>query len=116
MEKVTTLKTTVIMLAALAQETRLALFRLLIRHGPDGLKAGEIARALHVPNSTLSYHLTELERAGLIISTKKQRHIIYKTNLEQLDSFLSFLVEDCCHVSGDACFPFLEKTDKAQRP
>ncbi len=102
-------KTAVVMLAALAQETRLALFRLLIRQGPVGLKAGDIACSLHVPNSTLSYHLTELERAGLIRSTKNRRQVIYAANLDRLDSFLSFLVEDCCQVSGSSCFSFINE-------
>jgi len=110
------IKNTVMMLAALAQETRLSLFRLLVRRGPDGLMAGDIARSLNVPNSTLSYHLSELERAGLLISTKKQRHIIYAANMTQVDGFLSFLIEDCCRGSGDLCFTSLDKTIKANIP
>lgn len=102
------------MLSALAQETRLSLFRLLVKQGPDGMKAGDIARSLHIPNSTLSYHLTELERAGLITSQKQQRHIIYAPDLKRLDGFLSFLIEDCCQGSsqgspqgsGGLCFSF----------
>ena len=100
------------MLAALAQETRLALFRLLVQQGASGLIAGDIARTLDVPNSTLSYHLTELERSGLITSQKKQRKIIYVANLDQLDGFLSFLVADCCQASNDSCFSILDKTLK----
>ena len=106
MTKETTIKTTVAMLSALAQETRLTLFRLLVKQGPDGMKAGDIARHLDIPNSTLSYHLAELERSGLITSTKQQRQIIYAPDLKQLEGFLSFLIEDCCQGSGDPCFSF----------
>lgn len=114
MKKDQTLQTTVQMLSALAQETRLTLFRLLVRQGPDGINAGDIARNLGVPNSTLSYHLAELEQAGLITSQKQQRQIIYAAHIENLDHFLSFLVEDCCQVSGDNCFSFLSRSqDKA---
>ncbi len=109
MNEATMTKMTVTMLAALAHETRLALFRLLIRRGPEGSKAGDIARELAVPNSTLSYHLTELEQARLITSTKQQRQIIYAANMEALEDFLAFLIEDCCQTSGDPCFSLLNK-------
>ncbi len=109
---------TVAMLSALAQETRLSLFRLLIRKGPNGLNAGEIARHLNVPNSTLSYHLSELTQAGLILSHKEQRAVIYSANMDGVDWLLRFLVEDCCQGDTDYCFSFMpDKTtndDKGQ--
>lgn len=98
------IKSVVTLLSALAQETRLALFRLLIQQGTKGLNAGEIAKRLNVPNSTLSYHLTELEHANLIIAQKSQRQIIYSVNIGQLDYLLSFLIEDCCQSSNESCF------------
>lgn len=102
-------KNAVAMLAALAQETRLALFRLLIKKGPDGMMAGEIAQALGVPNSTLSYHLTTLEKAGLICATKQQRSIYYATNQPHISGFFAYLIEDCCQGAEDTCFTFMMK-------
>ena len=98
------LSNAVTMLSALAQETRLELFRLLVKQGPEGMNAGSIAERLGVPRSTLSYHLTELEQSHLIQSEKHARQIIYSANFERLEGFLSFLVEDCCQGSGDKCF------------
>ncbi|WP_204602405.1 ArsR/SmtB family transcription factor [Paremcibacter congregatus] len=102
-------KNAVNMMAALAQETRLKLFRLLIQQSPDGLMAGEIARRLGVPNSTLSYHLTALEQADLICSAKAQRAIYYTANMARLDGFLGYLIEDCCHGADNKCFTFMTR-------
>lgn len=98
------------LLGALAQDTRLSLFRLLITQGPERLCAGDIADKLSVPRSTLSYHLNELEQAGLITSEKNQRQIFYSANFKQLERFLAFLMEDCCQATGEACLTFQEKT------
>ncbi|WP_138378798.1 ArsR/SmtB family transcription factor [Luteithermobacter gelatinilyticus] len=96
-------KTAVHILAALAQETRLELFRLLVQQGHAGMNAGRIAQVLRIPNSTLSYHLAELEKVGLVLSEKVQRHIIYRADYAQMEKFLAFLVEDCCQGSGEIC-------------
>ena len=84
-------------LAALAQESRLRAFRLLVRSG-SGMAAGEIARALDIPHNTLSSHLTILVNAGLIQSHRESRSIIYAINLEGTRTLLGFLMEDCCRA------------------
>jgi DNA-binding transcriptional ArsR family regulator len=99
--------------AALAQETRLAIFRLLVQQGPSGLPAGEIAGRVGVAPSTLSFHLAQLERSGLLRSVRVQRQILYATDYEGTRKLLTFLMEDCCRgmpelcgdVAGQACTP-----------
>lgn len=81
---------------ALAQPTRLDAFRLLVRHEPDGLPVGEIARALGVPHNTLSTHLAILARAGLVRSERRSRLIIYRADLDAVQQLAAFLLEDCC--------------------
>jgi DNA-binding transcriptional ArsR family regulator len=90
-------------LAGLAQEHRLRVFRLLVREGPIGLPAGEIALRLGVPPSTMSSHLAQLERAGLLRSRRDQRRIIYAVELEGVRSLLAFLIEDCCQGHPEIC-------------
>jgi DNA-binding transcriptional ArsR family regulator len=90
-------------LAALAQETRLAVFRLLVREGPTGLAAGTIAERLGVAPSTLSFHLSHLERAGLIRSARAQRQIFYALDVEGTRRLIGFLTEDCCQGNPDLC-------------
>lgn len=92
-------------LAALAQESRLQTFRLLVRAGTDGLPAGKIAEELGVPSATLSFHLKELSTAGLIGQRRDGRSIIYSLNVEAMQSLLSFLVEDCCQGQPELCQP-----------
>ena len=89
--------------AALAHETRLAVLRLLVREGPNGLPAGAIAEALDVVASTLSFHLKELERAGLLTSWRRQRQIFYAADFEGLRRLLTFLTEDCCQGRAEIC-------------
>ena len=89
--------------AALAQETRLAALRLLVQAGPSGLPAGEIAQRLGVPPSTLSFHLKELDRAGLVRSWRVQRQIRYAAHYEGLRRLLAFLTEDCCNGHPEIC-------------
>jgi ArsR family transcriptional regulator, arsenate/arsenite/antimonite-responsive transcriptional repressor len=95
----------ILALAALAQSTRLDVFRLLVKHEPDGLAAGEIARALAVPQNTMSSHLAILARAGLVMSERQSRSIIYRANLPTFQDLTSFMVEDCCGGRADLCAP-----------
>jgi ArsR family transcriptional regulator, arsenate/arsenite/antimonite-responsive transcriptional repressor len=93
----------VLALAAMAQETRLATLRLLVQAGPSGLPAGEIAERIGVPSSTLSFHLKELDRAGLVRSWRVQRQIRYAADYEGLRRLLSFLTADCCNGHPEIC-------------
>lgn len=88
-------------LAALAHEHRLALFRLLVQTGPDGLPAGRIAGALGVPNSSLSHHLALLHEAGLVTQRREGRSLIYAADYPAMERLLGFLTENCC--AGAAC-------------
>jgi ArsR family transcriptional regulator, arsenate/arsenite/antimonite-responsive transcriptional repressor len=97
-------------LSALAQESRLKVFRLLVRQGPSGMAAGEIARTLQVPNNTMSAHLATLSRAGLIASRKESRSVIYAVDLAGTRALLSFLLEDCCRGRSELCAPLIEAT------
>ena len=90
-------------LGALAQETRLALFRRLVQQGPAGLAAGEIAAALAVPAPTLSFHLAQLERAGLVLSRREGRSIRYAASFGAMEELLAYLYENCCQAG--ACCP-----------
>ncbi|HYD37301.1 MAG TPA: helix-turn-helix domain-containing protein [Allosphingosinicella sp.] len=90
-------------LGALAQEHRLALFRLLVQAGPDGLAAGVIAAKLGVPNSSLSFHLAQLSRAGLIRQERRHRSLIYRADFAAMNGLVGFLLENCC--GGAACGP-----------
>lgn len=94
-------------LGALAQATRLDAFRLLVRHEPDGLAAGEVAKALGVPQNTMSVHLATLARAGLIRSERRSRIINYRADLDQLKALTLFLVKDCCGGSAELCVPLI---------
>ncbi len=90
-------------LGALAQETRLAVFRLLIKEGPNGLSAGTVAARVGVPPATLSFHLGQLERAGLIRSRRQSRSIIYAADIEGTRRLIAFLTEDCCQGQPEIC-------------
>ena len=94
-------------LSALSQLTRLEVFRLLVRHEPAGLPAGEIARALEVPHNTMSAHLTILARANLVISTRRSRSIIYRADIPSLRDLVLFLVKDCCNGNPELCGPLI---------
>jgi len=91
-------------LAALTQETRLNIFRLLVRHAPSGLPAGAIARHLRLPGPTLSFHLNVLAAAELVQPRKNGRSISYSANLESVNQLTIFLMENCCGGRG-GCGP-----------
>ena len=99
---------TVLALAALAQPTRLEVFRLLVRHEPKGLAAGEIARALAVPQNTMSSHLAVLSRAGLVSAERFSRSIVYRADLTQLRAVMVFMLRDCCGGRPEICAPLVE--------
>ena len=88
-------------LAALAQEHRLTLFRLLVQAGESGMAAGAIADALGVPNSSLSFHLTQLRTAGLILQERQHRSLIYRANYPAMNALVAYLMENCC--AGTDC-------------
>ena len=90
-------------LSALSQETRLAVFRHLVAAGPEGRPAGLIATRLKVPSPTLSFHLRELERAGLVTQRRESRNIIYAANYATMRALLSYLMEDCCGGRPEIC-------------
>ncbi|WP_315736027.1 MULTISPECIES: metalloregulator ArsR/SmtB family transcription factor [unclassified Bradyrhizobium] len=98
----------VLALAALAQPTRLNAFRILASHEPEGLSAGELARALEVPQNTLSAHLSILSRADLVTSERHSRSIIYRANLAEFQKVALFLLQDCCGGRPEVCAPLIE--------
>ena len=91
-------------LAALAQESRLAVFRLLVSRGPDGYAAGEIGERLGIPGPTLSFHLKELTQAGLITPRKESRYVYYAPAFGRMNQLLGYLTENCCS-QGATCAP-----------
>ncbi|CEJ15207.1 Helix-turn-helix domain protein [bacterium YEK0313] len=93
--------------AALAQLTRLEVFRLLVATEPEGLPAGEVARRLAVPHNTMSSHLAVLSRAGLVRSERASRSIVYRADLDALHAVIAFLVKDCCGGRPEVCVPLL---------
>lgn len=101
-------KLAVKMLAALAQDTRLAVFRQLVEAGPAGRAAGELAETLACAPATLSFHLKELSHAGLIEGRQDGRYVIYAANFSGMNALLAYLTENCCRVSAPAdgcCVP-----------
>ena len=88
--------TAVEVLAALAQETRIDIFRTLVEYEPAGLPAGKIGEILELPGATLSFHLNQLKQAGLVVSTRDGRSLIYSANTDAVDQLAQFLQQDCC--------------------
>jgi len=99
-------------LAALAQEHRLALFRLLVQAGGDGMAAGAIADALGVPNSSLSFHLAQLKSAGLVTQERRHRSLIYRADFAAMNALLGYLTENCC--AGAPCAPAASPRERTQ--
>jgi len=98
----------ILALAALAQPTRLDVFRLLVKHEPKGLPAGDIAKDLAVPHNTMSSHLAILARAGLVSPERHGRSIVYRANLATLQSMTLFLLQDCCGGEPALCASLIE--------
>jgi ArsR family transcriptional regulator, arsenate/arsenite/antimonite-responsive transcriptional repressor len=95
-------------LAALAHSSRLDVFRLLVRRGPEGYPAGEVGQRLGIPGPTLSFHLKELAQAGLIESRREGRFVFYSASMERMNTLMFFLTDNCCSLgsSGSAsCAP-----------
>jgi ArsR family transcriptional regulator len=89
-------------LAAIAQESRLAIYRLLVQRGPEGYTPGEISEHLGIPGPTLSFHLKELAQAGLVTVRRKSRFMHYSASFERMNALVSYLTENCCSL-GTAC-------------
>lgn len=94
-------------LSALAQSTRLDTFRLLVKHEPDGIPAGELARMLDVPQNTMSAHLSTLSRAGLVKGERQSRSIIYRADIDGFRNLTLFMIRDCCGGNADLCGPLI---------
>jgi ArsR family transcriptional regulator, arsenate/arsenite/antimonite-responsive transcriptional repressor len=98
----------IVALAALAQSTRLDVFRRLVKHEPAGIAAGELARLLDVPQNTMSSHLATLSRAGLVTAERQSRSIIYRADLKAFQAVVLFLLQDCCSGKPEICAPLIE--------
>lgn len=90
----------IVALAALAQEHRLAAFRLLVEAGPDGVSAGDLADRLDIPRSSLSFHLNQMMQAGLIVQRRESRSLIYSADYAAMTALIGFLTENCCRGTG----------------
>jgi ArsR family transcriptional regulator len=98
----------ILALAALAQSTRLDVFRLLVKHEPDGLAAGDIAKALTVPQNTMSSHLAVLSHAGLVSAQRFSRSIVYRADLTRFQDVVLFMLRDCCDGRPEICAPLVD--------
>lgn len=107
-------KKVVAALAALAQTSRLAVFRLLVQAGPEGLAASKIAEQLEIPASSLSFHLKELSHVELIVSRQDGRFIIYAANYDAMNELIGFLTENCC--AGNSCSSTALAKQEVKRP
>jgi DNA-binding transcriptional ArsR family regulator len=102
-------------LAALAQENRLDVFRLLVQAGPEGMAAGAVAAALKLAPNTLTFHFDRLRDAGLVTVRREGRSMIYAAKFEVMNELLGFLTENCCQGATDACAPAVCKPTRTQR-
>jgi len=104
-------------LGALAHESRLAIFRMLVKRGPDGYTPTELGEKLGVPGPTLSFHLKELQRAGLLNVRRDGRFLYYRPNFAHMNALVGFLTENCCALSEKGCSPECVPTvDEAPLP
>ena len=103
-------------LAALAQEHRLRIFRLLVKRGPSGLPAGEIADKIGIGPTNTSFHLKELDRAGLLRATRQGRYIRYAIDVEGMRKLLTYLTEECCQGRPELCGQAFVAASKSCRP
>jgi ArsR family transcriptional regulator, arsenate/arsenite/antimonite-responsive transcriptional repressor len=108
--------TVVTSLGALAQETRLDIFRLLVQKGPEGMPAGEIGQRLGQPSPTLSFHLNHLRFTGLVTSRRESRSIIYSANFKAMTELLAYLTENCCGGQQELCTPSAASESPSQYP
>lgn len=90
-------------LSALASEARLAVYRLLVKRGPEGYTPSELAGRLDLPAPTLSFHLKGLVQAGLVVSRRESRNLYYSPNFERMNGLVGFLTENCCSLAGEGC-------------
>lgn len=102
--------------AALAQDTRLAIYRTLVEAGPVGLSAGALAEALGVPAPTLSFHLAQLRGASLITQRRDSRLLIYAVDIKRMNDVIAFLSDRCCGGQPDLCLPISNRTATDARP
>lgn len=107
-------KTAVSALAALAHESRLAIFRLLIQVGPQGLAASKISEQLNIQPSSLSFHLKELSHAGLAASRQEGRFVIYAAQFDTMNALMAFMSDNCC--GGNPCMPVPQCTEDCSTP
>ena len=98
-------KRALVALSALAQESRLAVFRLLVKHAPEGLTPGVIAESLDMPPPTLSFHLKALAQSGLVVAKSEGRFVRYRADMAAFNALVEFLTEDCCQGLPDVCSP-----------
>lgn len=101
-------------LAALAQDNRLDVFRLLVQAGPEGISAGSVASALDIPPNTLTFHFDRLRMAGLVTARRDGRSVIYAAQFDKMNALLGFLTENCC--GGAACTPAAQCKPSRRRP
>lgn len=90
-------------LSALASEARLAVFRLLVKRGPEGYTPSDLSKRLDLPAPTLSFHLKGLAHAGLVVSRRDGRNLYYSPNFKHMNALVGFLTENCCSLAGEAC-------------
>ena len=103
-------------LAALAQEARLDIFRLLVQAGPEGMPAGQLGERLGLPPATLSFHLKELRHAGLVTFQRASRSLIYSAEFASMNGLLAYLTENCCQGDAAACVPGICDGTKLEKP